>query len=121
MKIMKNTTVRQLDRGSKALVILGAGLCFIAIFIATTLPANAAIKCKGQFQVIKGHGQISTPYCEDNYLAAIARSYGRRVSNVAVRQNPSVKAEICRQIGHDSRLTEICSGHRPDGNNKRPF
>lgn len=98
-------------------LMAGLGLAFL---MASTLSAQAKIKCEGRFQIVKGNGKISTPYCEDNYLAAISRSYGRKVSNRAIRQNPNLKAEVCQQIGHDSRLTDICSGHRP-GNKRWPF
>ena len=33
--------------------------------------AEAKIICKGRYQMTN-YGPISTPYCEDNYLAAIA-------------------------------------------------
>ena len=90
------------------------GLVAITILLASTLSANAAIKCNGQFQVVRGNGEISTPWCEDNYLATIARAYGWKVSNRAIRQNPNLKARVCRSVGHDSRLVEICSGYRSD-------
>ncbi len=94
-------------------LMAGLGIAFL---MASSISAKAKIKCEGRFQVIKSQGKISTPYCEDNYLAAIARStYGRKVGNRELRQNPGLKARICRQIGHDSRLIEICSDHRIDG------
>jgi hypothetical protein len=48
---------------------------------------------------------ISTPYCRDNYLlASVARKYGFKVSDAAIRNNPSRKEEICRYIGSDIRV-----------------
>ena len=92
------------------------------VFLSTMpQPADAKIRCEGPFQIIKGVGHHATPYCEDNYLARIARSYGWKVSNRSVRNNPSVKARICRQIGHDSRLIEICSDHRVGGGRNGGF
>ncbi|MCP4934499.1 MAG: hypothetical protein GY927_09915 [bacterium] len=85
-----------------------------------TLSAQAKIKCEGRFQIVKGHGKISLPYFEDNYLAKIARTYGQKVSNNAIRYNPNLKAEVCRQVGYDYRLTNICADHRPDSD-RRPF
>ncbi len=109
---------RRLDNRPLAWGLMaGIGLAFL---MASTLSAQAKIKCEGRFQIVKGQGTISTPYCEDNYLAAIARSYGRKVSNRAIRQNPNLKADVCQQIGHDNRLTDICSGYRSDGN-RRPY
>ncbi|MCF6198179.1 MAG: hypothetical protein L3J67_02065 [Hyphomicrobiaceae bacterium] len=93
---------------SCGLLALGA----FAVVFAAADPAEAKIRCQGPFQIIKGVGSHATPYCEDNYLARIARSYGWKIANRSVRNNPSLKARICRQIGHDSRLIEICSDHR---------
>ncbi len=114
---MKTQTKMLAMRPLKWSIVAGAAT---AVLLATSLSASARIKCQGRFQVVKGQGKISTPYCEDNYLAAIARSYGRKVSNRAIRQNPGLKAQVCRHIGHDSRLTDICSNYRP-GYGRRPF
>jgi len=90
-------------------------LIVLTFLIAAPQPAEAKIRCQGPFQMIRGVGLHASPYCEDNYLARIARSYGWKVGNRSVRNNPELKARICRQIGHDSRLIEICSGHWVDG------
>jgi hypothetical protein len=84
--------------------------------------AEARIVCDGAYQIIQGSPH-ATPYCEDNYLAAVARGYGIRVTNVAVRNNPSVKAEVCRTVGHDSRVREICANYLPGDRGRRfiPF
>jgi len=81
--------------------------------------AKAAIRCNGPYQIVKGHGEISTPYCGDGYLAKVAREYGSRVSAKVIRQNPSKKQEVCRLVGFDPRVSTICapfndhdSGHR---------
>ncbi len=92
-----------------ASAILAAGL---ATFAAPQ--AEAKIRCDGAYQIIKGHGQIATPYCGDNYLGQVARGYGIRVSNSEIRNNPNRKAEICRHIGHDIRVQDICAGLRDD-------
>lgn len=76
--------------------------------------AQAGIKCNGAYQVVRGQGQIATPYCEDQYLARVARGYGIRVSATAIRHNPSRKEEVCRFIGHDGRVASICHNYRPD-------
>ena len=76
---------------------------------ATTAPATAGIYCEGPYQIIDG-ASLATPYCEDNYLARVARSYGMRVSNRAVRWNPTAKSEACRLTGHDNRVSDICTG-----------
>jgi hypothetical protein len=78
----------------------------------------AAIVCEGPYQVVGGNS-ISTPYCQDSYLAKVARSYGVRVSDAEVRENPGTKIRLCRFIGYDNRLSGICAGeimHRPPFN-----
>ena len=86
----------------------------VAIMIAASVQAQAGIKCSGEYQVIRGQGQIATPYCEDQYLARVARGYGIRVSASAIRQSPSRKEEVCRVIGHDGRVASICHNYRSD-------
>jgi hypothetical protein len=73
-----------------------------------------AIKCDGRFQIVQGQ-PVSTPYCEDNYLAYVARTSGIRVSGAAIRQNPRLKDEVCHVVGSDPRVADICIGHVPDG------
>lgn len=87
----------------------GVTLALLAV-IAPGRPATA-IECRDGFQRIGGQ-YLSTPYCEDNYLAAVARSYGSRVSNAEIRNNPGAKREVCRFIGHDTRVQHICQGWR---------
>ncbi len=88
--------------------------------VAALVPAfagasEARIRCNGPYQVVRGQGEIATPYCQDEYLARIARSYGIRVSGSAIRHSPSRKEEVCRAIGHDSRIYELCLQYRDDG------
>lgn len=85
-----------------------------AVIAAAAGPVQAKIRCDGAYQIVKGHGHIATPYCGDNYLGQVARGYGIRVSNREIRQNPNRKAEICRHIGHDTRVQDICAGLRDD-------
>jgi hypothetical protein len=79
--------------------------------------AQARIQCDGQYQIVQGNA-IATPYCQDNYLAQVARGYGMKVSMADVRI-PSKKQEVCQFIGHDARLSSICSGWRVDPNSGR--
>ncbi len=88
-------------------------------FIAVSLLAAAAwaspasaITCRGNFQVQKDGTQIATPYCQDTYLAAVAREYGMAVSARAVRANPSVKERACRLVGDDNRVRDSCAQYR---------
>ena len=73
--------------------------------------AQARIACDGSFQIVQGQ-PISTPYCRDQTLARVARSYGMRVSDAAIRNSESVKGQVCRTIGHDLRVREVCQPYR---------
>ena len=55
-----------------------AAACFLGVAAAAG-PASA-IECEGNFQIQKNGNQIATPYCQDGYLAIVARQYGMRVS-----------------------------------------
>lgn len=88
----------------------------VVVFVAGIglVPMSAsAITCKGEYQVVQGQ-LLATPYCQDNYLAKIAQQYGTRVSGREIRNNPNKKAEVCRFMGHDSRVSHICLPYRDD-------
>jgi hypothetical protein len=93
-----------------------AALAGAFFFVATTAaPTSAAVQCRGAYQYNSAAGgYIASSYCEDNLVAAVARKNGMRWSNVAVRQNPSIKAEACRFAGSDIRIADICAGHMPE-------
>lgn len=84
-------------------------LATTAILSSAVLPvpqlANAGIKCAGPNQVTS-HGLISTPYCQDVYLAHIAG-----YSPKAILYNPSAKEEACNAVGNDNRVSYICAGY----------
>ena len=75
--------------------------------------AEARIVCHDGFQVVNGQ-EISTPYCNDNYVAEVARQHGVKVANEAMRNNPSLKSQICRFVGSDVRIENYCEGDRGD-------
>lgn len=105
----------------KRLLFVGHA-CAMAAGVALILPqpAEAKIKCKGRYQVVKGHGHLATPYCADGYLAKVARSYGVRISAATIRHNPNRKAEVCTLVGNDIRVSDICSQYIDiDGRNVR--
>jgi hypothetical protein len=83
------------------MLTLAASAVLMTLTLAST--AQAAIKCDGDFQNVAG-SEISTPYCRDNNLAAVARSYGVGVSNSEVRNNPGTKSEVRRLIRPDIRV-----------------
>lgn len=81
--------------------------------IAGTSPAAAGIECRGNFQVTK-YGLISTPYCEEENIARVARSYGMKVTGAQVRNDPLKKVYLCQTIGGDTRLKGSCAGYAPE-------
>lgn len=94
--------------------LLQAGMtACAAILLAAmlTTPAAARNQCHGNFQVTK-YGLIATPYCEEEQIAFVARSYGQSVSQV--RKNPLMKVYLCQTLGYDSRLKGSCAGYGPD-------
>ena len=86
-----------------------------AILLAAMLaaPATARIECRGNFQMTK-YGPIATPYCEEEQIAFVARSYGQRVTAAEVHNNPLTKVYLCQTIGYDLRLKGSCAGYGPD-------
>ena len=76
-----------------------------AVLMATTAQARI-ISEKGLQR--SGGRLISTPYCEDNYLAQVAREYGVRHSAEAIRNNPNLKRDVCRFVGRDIRVQHNC-------------
>ncbi len=87
------------------------------LLIASVGPAFA-ITCHGNFQVVGGQ-EISTPYCRDNALAAVVRQYGNRDSDATVRNNPSRKEELCRQLNSDIRVQTACADIFPNSDGGR--
>ena len=87
----------------------------LAAMMALNVPAaRARIVCRDTYQVVAGQ-EISTPYCQDNSLAQVARGYGRHVSDAEVRNNPGLKNELCRYLGSDIRVQTACASTRSDG------
>jgi hypothetical protein len=83
------------------------------VIIAMASPAAARIECRGNFQVTK-YGLISTPYCEEEQIARVARSYGSKVTGAEVRNNPLTKVYLCQIYGYDIRLKGSCAGYAPE-------
>jgi len=81
--------------------------------LAAASPAAARIECRGNFQVTK-FGLISTPYCEEEQIARVARSYGMNVSGAEVRNDALTKVYLCQIIGDDTRLKGSCGAYAPD-------
>ncbi len=75
----------------KSLQMLPVAAAFLAVIQVS--PAEARIRCVDEFQIVNG-SRILTPYCQDNYLAKVARTYGQKVSAASVRNNPTVKSRL---------------------------
>lgn len=99
---------------TKSVTALAAAICLLAALT----PAEAKIRCNGPYQIIQGN-ELATPYCEDNYLAKVARAAGIRVSNKAIRQNPHKKQEVCYFVGNDPRVSDICDQYLERGHNRK--
>jgi hypothetical protein len=88
---------------------LAAGLAIAATLLAIA-PSSAKIRCVDEAQVINGQLAV-TPWCEDENLAKVAQAYGARVTGAAIRDNPNLKAQICRFVGADIRVKDTCAGY----------
>jgi hypothetical protein len=77
------------------------------VFMVSVTTAEAGIVCHDGFQVVNGR-EISTPYCNDNYIAHVARQYGMKATDEQVRNNPALKDEICRFASSDIRIQNYC-------------
>ncbi|HET6388308.1 hypothetical protein [Hyphomicrobium sp.] len=96
-----------------------AKTCFLTVAALTAAAGSAsAIQCDEDYQIVEGQ-PVSTPYCRDNNLAAVARSYGYKVSDAAVRNNPERKEEVCRFIGGDIRVQQACAEVLPGARDNR--
>lgn len=89
-----------------------------AAMLVTATTAEARIACNKGYQTVQGN-EISTPYCQDQYVADVARQYGVRTSGAAVRNNPNHKREVCRLIGRDIRVQQACIDSFPSGRGSR--
>jgi hypothetical protein len=81
--------------------------------------AEARIVCDGNFQVVSGTYPVASLYCKERELARVARTFGWHVSVEQIRYSESKKAEVCRAIGFDNRVSEICGPYMPQGGDNR--
>jgi hypothetical protein len=82
--------------------------------LAAPAPAAAKIQCRQGYQIVQGNS-ISTPYCQDEYVAQVARGYGVSTSGARIRGNPQHKNEVCRLVGRDIRIQQACLDALPSG------
>jgi hypothetical protein len=88
-----------------------ASLTFLSFLAPAT--AEARIQCQGNFHVTK-YGLIATPYCEEEQIARVARSYGVNVSGSQVRNDALKKVYLCQWLGGDVRLKGSCGAYAPE-------
>lgn len=98
--------------------VAAAALFAAALFGLPSGDAQARIVCEGNFQIVNGL-PVSTPYCREQTLGRVARSYGWSVSDRAIRYSESAKADVCRAIGYDTRVQEICGPYQDYGGGNR--
>jgi len=81
-----------------------------SVLVATavlTTSAGAAIKCKTGSQLVGGQW-MATPYCQDQYLAEVARKAGFKASAAKIRNNPNYKKNLCQYMYSDIRVQQTC-------------
>ncbi|MGI8725582.1 MAG: hypothetical protein ACR2J1_09605 [Methyloceanibacter sp.] len=88
-------------------------VCALSLLAGTAYPASAKIRCEGNFQMTK-NGPIATPYCEEEQIAKVARSFGAKVTAAEVHKNPLKKVYLCQVYGKDVRLKGSCAGYSPE-------
>ena len=66
----------------------------------------------GQFPGHQENGLIATPYCEEEKIARVARSYGVNVTGAEVHNDALKKVYLCQTYGNDNRLKGSCGGLR---------
>jgi hypothetical protein len=86
---------------------IALSLCSAVLAIGMAGPAAAKIECRKGAQRVQGEWLV-TPYCQDAYLAEVAREYGVKASAAAIRNNPNFKREVCIIVGHDIRVQQTC-------------
>jgi hypothetical protein len=86
---------------------LASCVAAVGAAVAFASPAAAAIKCENGFQRVQGN-LIATPYCQDQYLAQVARQRGFKASAAKIRNNPNYKKELCRYMFNDIRVQTTC-------------
>lgn len=81
----------------------------VAVLAAAAALAGpaAAITCRDGTQDVKGTWMV-TPYCQDAYLAEVAREYGFPASAEKIRNNNNYKKELCRFVFTDIRVADTC-------------
>jgi len=97
-----------------------AGALLVLALVGMSTAAEAKIRCDGRYQVMRQGQPIASPYCEDQYLADVARrAYGVSTTARAVRASVHEKERVCWVVGHDWRVEDICLEFRREGRSNR--
>ena len=86
-------------------------LVFATGFVAAATPVKAAIICDGSFQIVRGE-PVSTPYCQDEDLAASLRKHGAWISGDAIRKSSELKRQSCVATG--DATSQTCANYLGD-------
>jgi len=71
------------------------------------LPAGAAIRCDGSYQ-INSQGEFESLYCQEDNLARVARARGIGVTVGQIRASGSTLQSVCNILGPDISVADIC-------------
>ena len=74
---------------------------------APALPASAAIRCDGGYQ-INSQGEFESPYCQERLLSQLSG-----VPVETIRRSWSAEQNACRFVGNDIRIMQFCNGIVP--------
>ena len=96
----------------KLIQCAGVAVLTTASFVHPVHAGSRGIQCRGGAQLVAG-SYITTPYCQDELLAHVARGYGMKASAHRIRHNPNYKREVCRLVGRDIRVYENCVNSGP--------
>ncbi|ODA66916.1 hypothetical protein A7A08_02213 [Methyloligella halotolerans] len=105
---------KRIDRSSNPAGRGAAASLGLAIAAGVTLlslaPAEAKIRCQGIYMQTQ-NGPIVTPYCSEQEIARVARSYGEKVTDAQVHNDALTKVRLCQRFGNDNRLKGACGAY----------
>ena len=76
---------------SRYIMLIGAAVAGLHF---ATPASRAAIVCDGNFQMVAGTA-VSTPFCQDENLAALRSTRAVRTSGDQIRRQPELKQQAC--------------------------
>lgn len=98
---------------------IAAAAAATALAISALATPAGAIECRNGYQRVAG-SEIATPFCQDEYLAVVARDFGISTTGARVRKDWGHKREICRLIGQDNRIRGACASENDSGGDSSP-